>query len=148
MAADQPQLAVEMHTKLGHWEVAHKLAMSYMSEGEVGLLYINQAHKLEQQGRFREASPTNPLTLTVTLTVTLTLTLTLVAFLQAEKLYLTVKERDLAINMYKKHRRFDDMIRLVQEHRPDLLKDTHQYLAQVSREYTHTCTNICTYIIH
>lgn len=38
VSADQPQLAVEMHTKLGHWEIAHKLAMSYMSEGEVGLL--------------------------------------------------------------------------------------------------------------
>lgn len=100
--ADQPHLAVEMHTKLGHWEVAHKLATNYMSEGEVGLLYINQAQKLEAQGRLREA----------------------------EKLYITVKEKDLAINMYKKCRRYDDMIRLVQEHRPDLLKETHQFLAQ------------------
>ncbi len=95
-------MAVEMHTKLGHWEVAHKLAMSYMSEGEVGLLYITQAQRLESLGRFREA----------------------------EKLYLTVKEKDLAINMYKKHRRFDDMIRLVQDLRPDLLNETHQFLAQ------------------
>lgn len=102
ISADQAQLAVEMHTKLGHWEVAHKLAMSYMSEGEVGLLYINQAQKVELLGRLKEA----------------------------EKLYLTVKERDLAINMYKKHRRFDDMVRLVQEFRPDLLKETHQFLAQ------------------
>jgi intraflagellar transport protein 172 len=102
LAADQSHLAVEMHTKLGHWEVAHKLAMSYMSEGEVGLLYISQAQKLEAQGRLKEA----------------------------EKLYLTVKEKDLAINMYKKNRRYDDMIRLVQEFRPDLLKETHQFLAQ------------------
>lgn len=102
IAADQPHLAVEMHTRLGSWEIAHKLAMSYMSEGEVGLLYINQAQKLESQGCFREA----------------------------EKLYLTVKEKDLAINMYKKHRRFDDMVRLVSDHRPDLLKETHQFLAQ------------------
>lgn len=102
VSADQPHLAVEMHTKLGHWEVAHKIAMSYMKEGEVGLLYINQAQKLEAKGRLREA----------------------------EKLYLSVKEKDLAINMYKKHRRFDDMVRLVQEHRPDLLKETHQFLAQ------------------
>ena len=100
--ADQPQVAVEMYTRLGHWEVAHKLATSYMSEGEVGRLYINQAQKLEAQSRLREA----------------------------ERLYLTVKEKDLAINMYKKHRRFDDMVRLVQEHRPDLLKETHQFLAQ------------------
>jgi intraflagellar transport protein 172 len=102
VSADQPQLAVEMHTKQGHWEVAHKLAMSYMSEGEVGLLYITQAQRLESQGKFREA----------------------------EKLYLTVSEKDLAINMYKKHRLFDDMIRLVQDLRPDLLKETHQFLAQ------------------
>lgn len=102
VSADQPHLAVEMHTKLGHWEVAHKIAMSYMKEGEVGLLYINQAQKLEAKGRLKEA----------------------------EKLYLAVKEKDLAINMYKKHRRFDDMIRLVQVHRPDLLKETHQFLAQ------------------
>ena len=102
VSADQPQFAVEMHTRLGHWELAHKLAMGYMNEGEVGLLYINQAQKLEAEGRFKEA----------------------------EKMYLTVKERDLAINMYKKNRRFDDMIRLVQEQRPDLLKETHQFLAQ------------------
>ena len=97
-----PQAAVEMYTAQGRWEVAHKLAMSYMSEGQVGLLYISQAQKLEQQGKFREA----------------------------EKLYITVKEKDLAINMYKRNRRFDDMVRLVQEHRPDLLKETHQFLAQ------------------
>lgn len=102
LAADQSNLAVEMHTKLGHWEVAHKLAMSYMSESEVGVLYISQAQKLEAQGRLKEA----------------------------EKLYLTVREKDLAINMYKKNRRYDDMIRLVQEFRPDLLKETHQFLAQ------------------
>lgn len=102
LAAEQPLLAVEMHTRLGHWEIAHKLAINYMSEGEIGLLYISQAQKLEAQGRLKEA----------------------------EKLYLTVKEKDLAINMYKKNRRYDDMIRLVQEYRLDLLKETHQFLAQ------------------
>jgi intraflagellar transport protein 172 len=101
VSADLPHLAVEMHTSLGNWEIAHKLATSYMSEGEVGLLYINQAQKLEAQGKLREA----------------------------EKLYVTVKEKDLAINMYKKNRRYDDMIRLTQEFRPDLLKETHKFLA-------------------
>lgn len=102
IAGDQSNLAVEMHTKLGHWEIAHKLATSYMSDAEIGLLYISQAQKLENQGKFKEA----------------------------EKLFLTVKEKDLAINMYKKNRRYDDMIRLVREYRPDLLKETHQFLAQ------------------
>ena len=120
VAAEQPEMAVEMYTKLGRWEVAHKLATSYMSEGEVGLLYINQAQKLEQQGHFREA----------------------------EKLYVTVKERDLAINMYKRNRRFDDMVRLVSEFRPDLLKETHQFLAQTLemegslREAEHHCVEV------
>lgn len=110
-----------MHTKLGNWEIAHKIAMSYMSEvsywnirswndnirdiahqGEVTLLYINQAQKLEAKGNLKEA----------------------------EKLYLAVQEKDLAVNMYKKHRRFEDMVRLVQEHRPEMLKETHQFLAQ------------------
>eukprot|EP01038_Epipyxis_sp_PR26KG_P006699 gene6699-9188_t len=103
VSAGQHHLAVEMHTKLGHWEVAYKIAKSYgMSDGEIGLLYINQAQKLESKNRLKDA----------------------------EKLYLLVKEEDLAINMYKKHRRFDDMIRLVQSTRPDLLKETHQFLAQ------------------
>lgn len=37
---------------------------------------------------------------------------------------------DLAIAMYKKAKRFDAMVRLVAKHRPDVLKETHQYLAQ------------------
>ena len=102
IAAGQHQAAVEMHTKLGNWEIAHKIALSYMTEGEVTLLYIDQAQKLESKGSMKEA----------------------------EKLYLAVKENDLAINMYKKHRRFEDMVRLVRDHRPDLLKETHQFLAQ------------------
>jgi intraflagellar transport protein 172 len=61
VSADQPECAVEMHTKLGHWEVAHKLAMNYMSQGEVGLLYINQAQKFESQGRLREVRALNSL---------------------------------------------------------------------------------------
>jgi len=36
---------------------------------------------------------------------------------------------DLAINMYKKAKQYDNMIRLVTKFRKDLLKDTHQHLA-------------------
>lgn len=42
----------------------------------------------------------------------------------------TTKQTDLAIAMYKKAKRFDAMVRLVAKHRPDVLKETHQYLAQ------------------
>ncbi len=39
-------------------------------------------------------------------------------------------QTDLAIAMYKKAKRFDAMVRLVGKHRPEVLKETHQYLAQ------------------
>ena len=68
VAAKEAPLAVEMHTNLGNYDIAYKLARSYMHEGEVGILYINQAQRLESQGKLHEA----------------------------EKLYLTVQEKDLA----------------------------------------------------
>jgi intraflagellar transport protein 172 len=100
--AGRPEDAVEMYTRANRWEAAHKVAMSYMTESEVGMLYISQARRMEAQGRLKEA----------------------------EKLYLTVREPDLAINMYKKQRKYDQMIRLVTTYRKDLLKETHLHLAQ------------------
>jgi intraflagellar transport protein 172 len=50
--------------------------------------------------------------------------------LEAEKLYLLVREPDLAINMYKKARKYKDMVRLVTAHRKELLTETHLHLAQ------------------
>ena len=41
-----------------------------------------------------------------------------------------VHEPDLAINMHKKNRRYDDMIRLVTSYRKELLTETHLHLAQ------------------
>ena len=49
-------------------------------------MYIGQAQELEEQGRFKEA----------------------------EKLYISVSEPDLAISMYKKQRQYESMMRLVQ----------------------------------
>jgi len=51
-------------------------------------------------------------------------------FKDAEKMYITANEPDLAINMYKKAKQYDNMIRLVTKFRKELLKDTHQHLAQ------------------
>lgn len=48
------------------------------------------------------------------------------------RLFATVEEPDLAITMYKKHKMYDDMIRLVARHHPDLLQETHIHLAKVS----------------
>ena len=49
---------------------------------------------------------------------------------QAEKLYLTISEPDLAINMYKKAKKYDSMIQLVGKYREELLTETHTHLAQ------------------
>ena len=65
-------------------------------------MYVSQAQQLEEQGRFKEA----------------------------EKLYISVQEPDLAISMYKKQRQYDNMIRLVQSYHPDLVQSTHTHLAQ------------------
>ena len=68
------------------WEQAHQLASKHLDKSEVSKMYIGQAQELEEQGRFKEA----------------------------EKLYISVQEPDLAISMYKKQRQYDNMIRLVQ----------------------------------
>lgn len=48
-----------------------------------------------------------------------------------------MNQTDLAITMYKKKQMFDDVVRLVAKHHPDLLTETHLHLAKVSS------TNIC-----
>ncbi|KAG8522493.1 LOW QUALITY PROTEIN: Intraflagellar transport protein 172, partial [Galemys pyrenaicus] len=99
---DRTKDAIDMYTQAGHWEQAHKLAMKCMRPEDVSVLYITQAQEMEKQGKYREA----------------------------ERLYVTVEEPDLAITMFKKHKLYDDMIRLVGKHHPDLLSDTHLHLGK------------------
>lgn len=65
-------------------------------------MYLSQAQNLETTGKLREA----------------------------EKLYISVMKPDLAISMYKKHRQYDHMMRLVGVYHPDLVTVTHGHLAQ------------------
>ena len=81
---------------------AHQLASKHLDSTEVSKMYIGQAQELEEQGRFKDA----------------------------EKLYISVNEPDLAISMYKKQRQYEHMTRLVQTFHPDLLQSTHLHLAQ------------------
>ena len=76
---------------------------------QVSSMYIAQAQQLEEQGRFKEA----------------------------EKLYVSVQEPDLAISMYKKQRQYEHMTRLVQTFHPDLLQSTHLHLAQELEQGSH-----------
>ncbi|KAJ3273642.1 hypothetical protein HDV01_004251 [Terramyces sp. JEL0728] len=100
--AGNPQDAVEMYTNANKWEKAHSLAISYMSKENVSSWYIAQAKEMESQGKLKDA----------------------------EKLYITVGEPDLAINMYKNHQNYDNMIRLVTQYHNDLLNETHLYLGK------------------
>ncbi len=91
-----------MYTDAQLWEQAHGLASSFMSQQDIAVLYISQAKDLESRGQLRDA----------------------------ERLYLTINEPDLAITMFKNHKQYDQMIRLVAAHHKDLLVDTHIYLAK------------------
>ncbi|KAI1897568.1 hypothetical protein AGOR_G00084610 [Albula goreensis] len=94
--------AIDMYTQAGRWEQAHKLAVKCMTQEDVSALYISRAQELEKEGKFKEA----------------------------ERLFATVEEPDLAITMYKKNKMYDDMIRLVAKHHKDLLTETHIHLAK------------------
>ena len=91
-----------MYTKAGKWDKAHSLATTYMNPEEVSFLYVSHARDMESQGKLKDA----------------------------EKLYLTIGEPDLAINMYKNHNQYENMLRLVGVHHKDLLDETHLYLAK------------------
>eukprot|EP01013_Petalomonas_cantuscygni_P006238 TRINITY_DN1715_c0_g1_i1.p1 TRINITY_DN1715_c0_g1~~TRINITY_DN1715_c0_g1_i1.p1 ORF type:complete len:1783 (-),score=555.37 TRINITY_DN1715_c0_g1_i1:358-5706(-) len=100
------EAAVKMYTRTNQWEAAHKVAKTYMTEEEVKVLYIEQARQLEAAGHYKDA----------------------------ERLYCRVPQGwDQAIGMYRKARRYDDMIRLVQVYHPDLVTKTHQTLAHSLR---------------
>uniref|UniRef100_A0A3Q2XZS2 Intraflagellar transport protein 172 homolog n=1 Tax=Hippocampus comes TaxID=109280 RepID=A0A3Q2XZS2_HIPCM len=94
--------AIDMYTAAGCWEQAHKLALKCMSKEEVTELYVKRAQEMERDGKFKEA----------------------------ERLFSTVNQTDLAITMYKKKQMFDDVVRLVAKHHPDLLTETHLHLAK------------------
>ncbi|XP_076872854.1 intraflagellar transport protein 172 homolog [Brachyhypopomus gauderio] len=94
--------AIDMYTQAGKWEQAHKLAVKCMTQEEVSALYISRANELEKEGKYNEA----------------------------ERLFASVDEPDLAIAMYKKNKMYNEMIRLVAQHHRDLLQETHVHLAK------------------
>jgi intraflagellar transport protein 172 len=94
-------MAFEMYVRANKWEQAQTVITRYLPESEYTKIQVHEARKFEGEQHYKEA----------------------------EKMYLTANEPDLAINMYKKAKMFDQMIRLVQKFRVDLLKDTHHHLA-------------------
>ena len=74
-----------------------------MRQDQVSGMYVQQAKQLEEQGKYKEA----------------------------ERLYVTVNEPDLAIAMYKNKKMWNDMIRLVKKHYPDMAQESHLVVAKV-----------------
>ncbi|CAH8497562.1 unnamed protein product [Dicrocoelium dendriticum] len=100
--ANSVSLAIEMYNAAGMWEDAHRIASDSMDPGELSDIYLTQGGELEAAGNLKEA----------------------------ERLYMTVKESDRAIAMYKRHRQYRDMLRLVRAHKPEFLNQTLLHLAQ------------------
>ena len=95
-----PSEAVSMYSAAGLWDKAHSIAVTYMSEEQVRELYVGEAQKMEASGRYKDA----------------------------EKLYTAVQQTDLAAAMYRKHRHYDDLVRLIAAHRKEQLTETHLQL--------------------
>nr|XP_012215554.1 PREDICTED: intraflagellar transport protein 172 homolog [Linepithema humile] len=100
--AGNTQRAVEMHVQSGDWMRAHQVAQEHMKSDEANQVLAKHADSLQQTGELRAA----------------------------EALYVAIGDYDAAIAMYRKAGNRSDMIRLVAEHRPDLLQTTHTHLAR------------------
>ena len=83
------------------WETPEQVAHREAT-AEKAKLHITEAQDLESSGKLKEA----------------------------ERLYVMAQEPDLAINMYKKNRMYDDVIRLVTSYRKNQLPETHTHIAQ------------------
>lgn len=94
--------AFEMYVRANKWDQAYQVITRYLPESEYTLIQVSEAQKFEAEGHYKEA----------------------------ERMFLSANEPDLAINMYKKAKQYDHMIRLVMKFRIDLLKETHHHLAQ------------------
>ncbi|XP_072763581.1 intraflagellar transport protein 172 homolog isoform X3 [Anoplolepis gracilipes] len=100
--AGNAQRAVDVHVHSGDWMRAHQVAQEYMKSDEANQVLMRHAENLQQAGELRHA----------------------------EALYVAIGDHDAAIAMYRKAGHRGDMIRLVTEHRPDLLQTTHAHLAR------------------
>lgn len=91
-----------MYAKVSKWDQALRVSRDYLPEDERMALYIKQGQSFEKEGKYKEA----------------------------EKMYLTVDDVEMAIAMYKRAEQYENMVRLVAKHRPKFLKETHLTIAQ------------------
>ncbi|XP_011866841.1 PREDICTED: intraflagellar transport protein 172 homolog [Vollenhovia emeryi] len=100
--AENAKRAVDIHIQSGDWMRAHQVAQEHMKSDEANQVLAKHAENLHQTGELRHA----------------------------ESLYVAIGDHDAAIAMYRKAGNRSDMIRLVSQHRSDLLQTTHMHLAR------------------
>lgn len=100
--AEMYKEAVDLLNRHGQWEKAYDIAKKYLGKNIVRDMFIDIATKCEDEKKLRDA----------------------------EKVYLTINEPDLAIAMYKRLEQYDSVIRLVEEYHSDLVESTHLHLAK------------------
>ncbi|GAB5360467.1 hypothetical protein AAMO2058_000630500 [Amorphochlora amoebiformis] len=101
--AKVPMRAVKMYFNADRFKKAHSVATAYLPEGEVKNLYLKEAKAVEAKGKYREAA----------------------------NLYVAANQADFAIDMYRRHRRFDEMLEIVAKYKPkEQLLEQHFNLAR------------------
>lgn len=94
--------AVDLLNGHGQWEKAYDIAERYLGKNIVREMFIEMATKLEEEKKYRDA----------------------------EKIFLTINEPDLAISMYNRLEQYESMIRLVEQFHKDQVESTHVHLAK------------------
>ena len=90
--------AVTLLLDSGKWRQAYEMAERAMTEGEIETVFMAKAEEMVDRGDLATG----------------------------EELLILVKKEDSAIAMYKKQRKWDDMIRLVKQWHPDLLDKSYE----------------------
>lgn len=94
--------AVDMYNRIGEWDKAYKLASQFLDPGEVRRMYLSQAKKLEEKGDYKDA----------------------------EKLYTSAHEYDMAITMYENLKQYDKVVKMVKKYYPEKLPETYLLIAK------------------
>lgn len=100
--AEMYKEAVDLLNRHGQWEKAYDIAEKYLGKNIVRDMFVDMAAKLEEAKKYRDA----------------------------EKIFLTIKEPELAIAMYNRLEQYDAMMRLVDEFHHDQVQSTHVHLAK------------------
>lgn len=96
------QDAITLLNNHNQYQRAYKLARKYMDSDAAREMYENMAQNMEKSGNLKEA----------------------------ERIYLTCSNIDAAIGMYKSHKKYESMMKLVKQYHPDLVVDTNTHLAK------------------